>query len=214
MKQNFIIVSDAVVYLVILAVVTLIVFYIYAPLALIPGILFLFVAFFFRNPKRDIPVEAGILVSPADGTVMDVAELHEDRFIKDRAVKVSIFLSIFNVHLNRCPMDGVVKYRSYRPGKMIPAFNGHASDINEKNWVGIENNGFRILVTQITGFIARRIVCWVSVGDKVNRGELFGMIKFGSCTEIIVPQQVEVLVKKGDKVVGGETIIGRLKNEH
>ncbi len=214
MKHNFIIVRDAAIYLVALAVITVVVLYFYPPLAPIPGIMFFFVAFFFRNPKRKIPTEAGILVSPADGTVMDLIEIYEDRFLKSKAVKVSIFLSIFNVHLNRCPMAGIIKYRSYRPGKMIPAFKSHASDINEKNYVGLESNGLRVLVTQITGFIARRIVCWVNVGDQVSRGQIFGLIKFGSCTEIIVPPEVEVLVQKGEKVVGGETIIGRLKNEH
>ncbi len=214
MKQPFIIARDAAPYLIILAVITVIMCKIYPLMALISGILFLFVAFFFRNPSRNIPPDEGILVSPADGTVMDISEVYEDRFLRGRAVKVSIFLSIFNVHLNRCPIDGVVKYRSYRPGKMMPAFKSHASDFNEKNYVGIEKNGLRVMVTQITGFIARRIVCWVKIEDKVSRGELFGLIKFGSCTEIIVPPTVEVQVKVGQKVIGGETIIGRLKDEH
>jgi len=214
MKQSSIIARDAVPFLVILAFLTVVAFYIYPWLTFIPGILLVFVAFFFRNPHRTIPSDEGILVSPADGVVMDISDIYEDRFIKGRAVKVSIFLSVFNVHLNRCPMDGIIAYRSYRQGKMVPAFKSHASDINEKNYVGIEDNGFRIMVTQITGFIARRIVCWVNQGDRVSRGDLFGLIKFGSCTEIILPEGVPVLVKKGDKVVGGETFIGRIQNEH
>jgi len=183
-------------------------------LAAIPGALLFFVLFFFRNPPRKIPPDNGILVSPADGTVMEICEVYEDRFIKGKAVKISIFLSVFNVHLNRTPVEGKVKYRSYRPGKMVPAFKSHASEINERNYVGIENDVLRVLVTQITGFIARRIVCWVSLNDSVARGQLFGMIKFGSCTEIIVPLNVEVLVSRGQKVIGGETVIGRLKDEH
>lgn len=209
MKSSSIIARDALPYLAVLGALTAVCFYFYPPLAVVPGILFLFVAFFFRNPTRKIPGEEGLLVSPADGVIMDISEIDEERFIQGKAVKISIFLSVFNVHLNRCPMAGVIKYRSYRPGKMIPAFKSHASDINEKNWVGIENNGMRILVTQITGFIARRIVCWVNMEDKVSRGDIFGLIKFGSCTEIIVPATVKIMVSKGEKVVGGETIIGR-----
>ncbi|MHB9093431.1 MAG: phosphatidylserine decarboxylase family protein [Eubacteriales bacterium] len=211
MKRLYFIADDAVPYLVVLATITVLAVFAMPVLAFIPGILFLFVAYFFRNPSRNIPSEEGILVSPADGTILEVSEIYEDRFLASKAFRVSIFLSIFNVHLNRCPIEGVVKYRSYRPGKMLPAFKSHVSDINEKSFIGIENNGFRIMVTQITGFIARRIVCWVDVEDKVSRGDIFGLIKFGSCTEIIVPTNVDIIVKKGDKVVGGETIIGRLK---
>lgn len=214
MKPNFIIVRDAVPYLAVLALLTAAAYFILPGLAVVFGILLLFVAFFFRNPHRTIPSAEGILVSPADGRIMDISEIYEDRFLNDKAIKVSIFLSVFNVHVNRCPMDGVVKYRSYRPGKMLPAFKSHVSEVNEKNFVGIENNGLRIMVTQITGFIARRIVCWVKVEDRLSRGDIFGLIKFGSCTEIIVPVDVEILVKKGEKVVGGETVIGRIKDEH
>lgn len=214
MRQQNIIARDAVPYLIVLAVLTVITYGFLPWLALIPGILFLFVGFFFRNPPRTIPSDEGILVSPADGRIMEVSEIYEDRYLKSKAIRVSIFLSIFNVHLNRCPMDGTIGYRSYRPGKMLPAFKSHVSEINEKNYVGIENGSFRILVNQITGFIARRIVCWVKLDDKVSRGDIFGLIKFGSCTEIIVPTNVEIFVKKGDMVVGGETVIGRLKNEY
>lgn len=211
MKPRFFIVSDALPYLLILAVVTTAVYFLYRPLAVIPAILLLFVAFFFRNPPRTVPFDEKILVSPADGRVMEVREVYEDEFLQSRAIKVSIFLSVFNVHLNRCPISGEIKYRRYRPGKMVPAFKSHASDINEKNWIGIESNGLRVIVTQITGFIARRIVCWVNLGDRISQGDIFGLIKFGSCTEIIFPADLEVLVSKGDKVVGGETVIGRLK---
>lgn len=210
MKNQPIIVRDAVPYLVVLILVTAGLYMILPALAVVTAILTAFVAFFFRNPPRSIPKDEGILISPADGVILDISEINEDRFIKDKAIKVSIFLSVFNVHVNRCPMSGEIKYRSYRPGKFLPAYKGHASEINEKNFVGIENGSMKILVTQITGFIARRIVCWVNIGDRVERGDLFGLIKFGSCTEIIVPMNVEVLVKKGDKVVGGETVIGRI----
>ncbi|WP_418790032.1 phosphatidylserine decarboxylase family protein [Phosphitispora sp. TUW77] len=213
MKQSFFIVSDALPYLVGLGILTALAFYIFPPLALIPGILLLFVAFFFRNPKRRIPEDEKVLVSPADGIIMDVSEIYEDKFMKSKALKVTIFLSVFNVHLNRSPISGTVKYRSYRAGKMIPAFKSHASDINEKNYVGIENDNLKVMVTQITGFIARRIVCWVELNQTLSKGDLFGLIKFGSCTELIVPVDVQILITKGQKVIGGETVIGRLKNE-
>ncbi|ADG82807.1 phosphatidylserine decarboxylase family protein [Thermincola potens] len=214
MNQPYIIAKEGFPCLAILAVVT-VATYLFRPwVAIIPGILFLFVAFFFRNPKRIIPTDKEALVSPADGTVMSIEEIEEKEFLRDKAIKVSIFLSIFNVHLNRCPMEGEIKYINYRPGKFIPAFKSHASDINEKNFVGIENDRLKIMVTQITGFIARRIVCWVKPGDKVAQGDLFGLIKFGSCTELIVPKNVEIKVKPGQKVVGGITVIGRLKNEY
>ena len=210
MKNQPLIVRDAVPYLAVLGLITVGLYFVWPPLAALAAFLTVFTAFFFRNPPRTIPADEGILVSPADGLILDVSEIIEDSFIKDKAVKVSIFLSVFNVHVNRCPMSGEVKYRSYRPGKFLPAYKGHASEINEKNYVGIEKDGLKILVTQITGFIARRIVCWVKSGDRVERGDLFGLIKFGSCTEIIVPENVEIMVKKGDKVVGGETVIGRI----
>ncbi len=108
-------------------------------------------------------------------------------------------------------MSGTVVYRDYRPGQMLPAFKSHASEVNEKNFVGIENSQLRILVTQVTGFVARRIVCWVKTGDQVERGERFGLIKFGSCTELFLPPHVEVAVKPGEKVVGGVTVMGLVK---
>lgn len=180
--------------------------------AVFPGLLTVFVLFFFRNPRRVIP-SGEILVSPADGLVMDVKEVQEDRFLKGKGTKITIFLSVFNVHLNRCPIEGTVTYRDYRAGKMLPAYKSNAADENETNYVGIENEKLKVLVTQITGLVARRIVCWVDEGEPVQKGDLFGLIKFGSCTELVVPPDVEVTVKKGDKVVGGETIVGRLRND-
>lgn len=214
MNQPFIIAREGFPYIIVLLILTILATLLNPIIAIMPLILLIFVAFFFRNPQRTIPEEDNILVSPADGVVMEITEVFEDRFLHTHAVKVSIFLSVFNVHLNRAPIEGTIKYRAYRAGKFIPAFKSHASDINEKNYVGIENNKIKILVNQVTGFIARRIVCWVNANDKISRGDLFGMIKFGSCTEIIVPLNVDISVKKGDKVVGGETIIGRIKDEH
>lgn len=200
--------KEAFLYVASLIVVTCILYLIYPPLSIISIVLLAFVLFFFRNPYRKIPVEPKVIVSPADGRVMSVSEMDENDFIKGKAIKVSIFLSLFNVHINRSPVAGTVKFTAYRPGKYLPAFKSHASDINERNTIGVEGNGIRVIVHQITGFVARRIVCWVKEGDVLTTGERFGLIKFGSCTEIIVPAGTEIRVKPGDKVKGAKTIIG------
>ncbi|MBI5440685.1 MAG: phosphatidylserine decarboxylase family protein [Deltaproteobacteria bacterium] len=169
-----------------------------------------FVLFFFRDPERDVPFDRTLAISPADGKVLRINELVEEEFIGGPAVKVSIFLSIFNVHVNRSPITGTVLFHKYRAGKMLPAFKSHASEENERNTIGIEGQGVRVLVHQITGFIARRIVCRVSPGDQLMQGQRFGLIKFGSCTEIVLPATAQVLVREGDFVKGGETPIARI----
>jgi phosphatidylserine decarboxylase len=199
--------------LVILAVLSVLAYLVWPWLVIIPIIFFLFTLFFFRNPEREISSDELTLVSPADGVVMDVERVFEDQFLNGESIRVRIFLSVFSVHVNRCPMAGTVAFRSYRPGQMIPAFKSHASELNEKNYVGIQNKHLQILVTQVTGFIARRIVCWVNQGDKVDKGQRFGLIKFGSCTEIFVPTNVEIMVSPGEKVSGGISIIGRVSVE-
>ena len=204
---------DAWFYLVILAFLMVIAYWAWPWLVILPSILFLFILYFFRNPERDIPTDEFMLVSPADGVVMDVERVFEDQFLNGESIRVRIFLSIFNVHINRSPMAGEVVFRAYRPGQMIPAFKSHASELNEKNYVGIQNKHLQILVTQVTGFIARRIVCWVNKGDKLAKGERYGLIKFGSCSEIFVPTNVEIMVSPGDKVRGGVSIIGRVSVE-
>lgn len=179
----------------------------------IPALLFLFVLFFFRNPKRNIPEDENLILSPADGRILEIEETFEDKFIMDKTIRVAIFLSIFNVHINRSPLQGEVKYRHYRPGKFIPAFKSHASEINEKNFIGIESNGFKIMVCQITGFIARRIKCWVNEGNILSAGDIIGIIKFGSGNELFLPPGTKILVKKGEHVKAGETVIGILPDE-
>ncbi len=169
----------------------------------------LFILFFFRNPKRVSTASPLAILSPADGKVLSITEIDEPEFIGGKAVKVSIFLSLFNVHINRSPLEGTVLLHHYREGQMLPAFKSHASDINERNTIGIETaDGFRILVHQITGFVARRIVWWVKPGDGLKRGERFGLIRFGSCTEIVMPHGTPVSVTVGQKTRGGITIIG------
>jgi phosphatidylserine decarboxylase len=179
--------------------------------AIIPGVLAAFVTFFFRNPRRAIPFDDTLVVSAADGTVMGVSEVYEDQFLEQDGIKVTIFLSVFDVHVNRSPIAGEIKFQQYTCGRFRPAYKESAGCENERHTIGLENEKMRVLVTQIAGILARRIVSWVTLGVVLERGERYGMIKFGSCTEIVVPRSVEILVKKGDKVRGGETVIGRLR---
>ncbi|TLN10093.1 phosphatidylserine decarboxylase family protein [bacterium] len=171
----------------------------------------LFVCFFFRDPERKVTKGDDIAISPADGRVQFLEDIAHDDFIGGPAKKISIFLSVFNVHINRSPIEGKVAYKAYRPGKMLPAFKSHASEENERATIGVEGPAGRVLVHQITGFIARRIVCRPEVGTPLAQGERYGLIKFGSCTELIIPASAEVLVNIGDKVVGGQTVLAKLK---
>ncbi len=181
--------------------------------AIIPGVIAAFLMFFFRNPSRTIPEDPKLVLSPADGMVMGVSELFEDQFLNTPAKKVTIFLSVFDVHVNRSPLAGEIKFQQYTCGRFRPAYKKSVGFENERHSIGIENENIRILVTQIAGLLARRIVSWVTLGDNLKSGERYGLIKFGSCTEVIVPEFVEILVKKGDRVKGGVSIIGRIPNE-
>ena len=168
--------------------------------------------YFFRNPDRTIPTDEHLVVSPADGTVKDVVELEDDYFVKGPCTKIIIFLSVFNVHVNRSPIAGEIKCQKYVCGRFSPAYKDEVGFENERHMLGIENEkGFRVTVTQIAGILARRIVSWVTLDDNMSKGQVYGLIKFGSCTELVVPRNVEVLVKKGDKVRGGESVLGRIK---
>ncbi|MDD4170517.1 MAG: phosphatidylserine decarboxylase family protein [Desulfotomaculaceae bacterium] len=197
-------------YLLFLTALFIVLYFYYPVFSIIPAVLFLFVLYFFRNPSRSIPAVDGLVLSPADGVITEINEVFEDKFMKDKSIRVAIFLSILNVHLNRSPLPGEVKYRYYRPGKFIPAFKSHASEFNEKNFIGLECGKFKIMVCQITGFIARRIKCWADEGKSLAAGEIFGIIKFGSGSEIYLPTGSAIMVKKGDRVRAGETIIGML----
>ena len=168
--------------------------------------------YFFRNPDRTIPTDEHLVVSPADGTVQDVVELEDDDFVKGPCTKIIIFLSVFNVHVNRSPIAGEIKCQKYVCGRFRPAYKDEVGFENERHMLGIENEkGFRVTVTQIAGILARRIVSWVTLDDNMSKGQVYGLIKFGSCTELVVPRNVEVLVKKGDKFRGGESVLGRIK---
>lgn len=177
-------------------------------LALIPLVPFAIVVWFFRDPNRSGTDAREIMLSPADGTVSDITELDETRFIKGRAIRIGIFLSPFNVHVNRTPCDGLVQMVEHKAGEFLPAYNPEAPTRNESAALGLElDGGLRIIVKQITGILARRIVCEVEPGDRLTRGQRYGMIKFGSRTELYIPVEAcgEVRVKIGDKVTGGLT---------
>ena len=178
--------------------------------AILPTVLAAYFAYFFRNPTRHIPPDESAIVSPADGTVQDVVSIDNDDFVKRPCTKVIIFLSVFDVHVNRSPIAGEIKIQKYICGRFRPAYKDSVGFENERHLIGIENDRLRVTVTQVAGILARRIVSWVTLDDKLEKGELYGLIRFGSCTEIVMPDNVEVLVKKGQKVYGGETIIGRI----
>ena len=180
--------------------------------AVVPVILAAYFTYFFRNPDRVIPADEDLIVSPADGTVQDVVDVEYDDFLKGPGTKVIIFLSIFSVHVNRSPIAGEIKTQKYVCGRFKPAYKDEVGFENERHMIGIENDRLKVTVTQIAGILARRIVSWVTLDDKMEKGDVYGLIKFASCTEIVVPKNVEVLMKKGDKVHGGETIVGRIKD--
>ena len=169
----------------------------------------LFIAFFFRNPERKIPVLQNAILSPADGKVIFVGESEEGRFLKEKTLKVSIFMSLLDVHLNRSPASGKVTERSYHPGKFFVANAEKSSLLNEQNAFILETEDrLKILLVQIAGFVARRIVCYAKPGDLLKRGEIFGLIRFGSRVDLYLPLTVNPAVRVGQKVKGGESIIG------
>jgi phosphatidylserine decarboxylase len=172
----------------------------------------IFVAYFFRDPERFVPLDPKKAISPADGKVMTITDIDHDEFIGGPAKKVSIFLNIFNVHINRSPIEGRVAFKEFRAGKMLPAYKSHASEENERNTIGIEGPAGKVKVHQITGLIARRIVCNVDTADELKQGERYGLIKFGSCTEIVLPASVTIMVGEGEIVRGGETIIATFED--
>jgi len=163
-----------------------------------------FVAFFFRNPHREIPSDPQVIVSPADGRVVKVEKV-------GNVTRLSIFLSIFNVHVNRSPIAGRIEAIDYRRGKFKAAFDHAASVENERNVIMVAQGNVKLVFTQIAGLIARRIVCWKKVGDTVGKGELIGLIRFGSRVDVLFPAGTDVTVEKGARVRGGSTPIGIIK---
>lgn len=181
--------------------------YIRFPLILIAVLLAAFTLNFFRDPERKLPEKSNIVVSPADGRVLFVKDIIDARFLNSKAKMVSIFMSPLNVHVNRIPITGRVDYLKYVGGNYIAAFEDKASEENERNEIGISSPAGKVLFIQIAGFVARRIVSEVKIGETVSIGNRFGMIKFGSRVDIIVPEQWQVKVKKDDNVTAGETIL-------
>lgn len=175
-----------------------------------------FTLYFFRDPERSIAQnagEGGMILSPADGKVVLIQDVVDKEYINGPAQQISIFLSPLNVHVNRIPVSGKIDYIKYIKGKFVAAFHDKASDLNERSHIGINTGSTRILMKQITGAVARRIVYEVKEGDDVTIGERFGMIKFGSRTDLILPPDTKIQVKVGDIVVGGITVIGHLATD-
>jgi phosphatidylserine decarboxylase len=157
-----------------------------------------------------VPADPNLIVAPADGTVSDIVELDEKEVLKTKTRRVGIFLSIFDVHTNRAPITGWIIYRKHHAGLCLDARDPECPEKNEAMTWAFENSRGMIVVRQLTGAIARRIVAWANVGDELKKGERFGMIRFGSRTELYLPLEAEVLVKTGDHVSGGSTVIARL----
>src|SRR4029450_8872101 len=196
--------------LLILASVGVAVWFVSAWLSLIFLALFVFTIAFFRDPNRPVPADPNLIVAPADGRVRDIVELDEKEVLKIKTRRVGIFLSCFDVHTNRAPIDGRIIYRKHHEGLCLDARDPDCPEKNEAMTWAFENPRVTIVVRQLTGAIARRIVAWARVGDEIKKGERFGMIRFGSRTELYLPLEAEVLVKTGDHVSGGSTVIARL----
>jgi phosphatidylserine decarboxylase len=174
--------------------------------------LFIFHFFFFRDPDREIPVNENIIISPADGKIIKISEVEENQYLHSKAICVSIFMSVFDVHVNRMPVSGEIDFLDYRSGKFIPAYKNNSSELNEQMMVGINSARGKVMIKQIAGIIARRIVCYLKKGNKVMTGERFGMIKYGSRVDLFLPRTSKIYVKLHEKVRAGETIIGELSN--
>lgn len=174
-------------------------------------VLTFFVLFFFRDPERAVAAGQGVIVSPADGRVIVVKDVFEPDYLKQDMKQISIFLSVFNVHVNRVPMGGTVELVKYNPGTFHVASVDKASTDNEQTAMVISSGRDKVLVKQIAGLIARRIVCYAKSGDAVKTGERYGLIRFGSRVDIFLPKTMEVKVKVGDRVKGARDVIGVMK---
>lgn len=175
-------------------------------------VLVVFILFFFRDPERVSPDNEQLILSPADGKVVQVQEVEENIYIKGKATQISIFLSPLDVHVNRVPASGIIEYVKYHPGVYLMAWDERASSMNERADFGLmHDSGIKIFFRQITGFLARRIVYHIKEGDSVQGGVRFGMMKFGSRMDVLLPEGVSVKVQKGDKTVAGESILGKIR---
>ncbi|MFH1431624.1 MAG: phosphatidylserine decarboxylase [archaeon] len=175
-------------------------------------VLAMFCLYFFRDPQRVVATHPDTIVSAADGKIKSIEEFYEPAFLKEPAIRIVTVLSLFNVHINRAPIEGTVMYKKYERGKFHSAYIRKAEK-NEKNYVGITNDDISVLAVQMVGTIARRIVSWVEEGEQILRGDKIGLIRFGSRTDVIIPKSKigQILVKKGDKVKAGESILATIK---
>lgn len=178
----------------------------------ISAVLLLFTISFFRDPHRATPTDPKVIISPADGTIVEIRTVHEPYFLNSEATMVAIFLSVLDVHVQRAPIDGEIKFVKYHKGKFLDARDMNASLENENRVIGLVGaDGFRVTVRQIAGLIARRIVGWADPGAKLAKGERLGMIRFGSRVELFLPPGIPVTAKVGDYAKGGETVLARRK---
>jgi len=182
-------------------------------IAVVTSIFLLLSIYFFRDPEREPPKIDNVIISPADGTIVGIDEVYEKEYLKEKGRMVSIFLSIFDVHVNRVPISGIVEYLKYQKGDFYPAFSNKSFIKNENCGVGIKCGKQKIFFRQIAGILARRIINNLKIGEKVKGGQRFGIIKFGSRVDIILPEYTEITVKLKQRVISGETVIGVLKNE-
>lgn len=177
--------------------------------AVLPLALTLFVAFFFRDPERIAPEDENIFVSPADGRILQVQAVTEEKYLKGRAMEICIFMSPLNVHVNRAPCAGVVESVVYTPGAFVSAFKPEASIRNENIAMLLKGNTGSVLVRQVAGAVARRVVCRAKPGDVLDKGQRYGIIKFSSRLDVYLPEKTSIMVKIGDIVKAGETVIGQ-----
>lgn len=175
--------------------------------------LFALLLYFFRDPERTSPAGEGVFLAPADGRVVEVKQVHEPRFLQGEGLKIGIFMSLLDVHVNRVPVEGQVVLVEHVPGQFLQAFRPEASEVNEHNLVGLESRHGRVLVKQVAGIMARRVVCWVRPGQKVQAGDRLGVVKFGSRVDLYLPPGAASAVRVGDRARGGVTVIARWKGE-
>ena len=179
------------------------------------GVLTLIVFYFFRDPDRNIPQGENLILAPADGKIVQIRQIEEPNYLNDSATQVSIFLNLLDVHVNRIPATGNIEYAKYHPGEYLVAWHEKASEKNERAEFGILHpSGVKIYFRQITGLVARRIVYRIEEGDDVKAGRRFGMMKFGSRMDVVVPGTVQLNVKEGERTVGGETVMGVITDEN
>ena len=208
--MKFKIAKDGLPIIVFFVLLTILSAFLHVSISVIFLILLSFCVFFFRDPEREITEGENIVLAPADGKVAAIEQIQDSKISDEPVHRISIFLSIFDVHINRTPVDGEIVYLEYSKGRFLDARNPKASEVNENNFMVLSHKGTKIALRQIAGKIARRVVCKCNKGDKLKIGERIGMIRFGSRTDLFLPMNAEINTKIGDMVKAGITIIGKL----